>query len=141
MAQLLPVGKKPFEAPAARLGQVVQDAEVPTGAAQLRSVIKGDGVKAASSRHFRCGQARHCPGKRQPAGHGALKEVLEDVVLGLEVVIQRGLPDPHGIGDGAGGGVGEPLGGEELSSSIQDLLPGGGPWPGGLLAARASRSG
>ena len=121
--------------------QVVQDSEVPSGAAQLRAVIKGDGVKPASRSRLTVGHCSYRAGKRQPGQHGALKESLEDVVLGLEVVVKRGLPDPHGVGNGPGGSVREAVRREKLGRRIQDFVPGSCSWPGGLLAAGASRSG
>lgn len=141
VAQFLPVRQEPCEPAAAGFGQVVQDSEVPSGAAQLRAVIKGDGVKPASRSRLTVGHCSYRAGKRQPGQHGALKQVLEDVVLGLEVVVKRGLPDPHGVGNGPGGSVREAVRREKLGRRIQDFVPGSCSWPGGLLAAGASRSG
>ena len=77
-------------------------------------------------------------GQLQRGVDGAGQQCVEDVVLGGEVVIQRGLPHADRVGDAPRRGAGVAVRGEQLRRGVEDLLAGGLARPPRLLEPRAS---
>ena len=68
---------------------------------------------------------RHAPRELQRRHHRRIEQRFEDGFLVGEVVVQRGLTDADGLGDGPGRGHREALRHEQFSGGIEDLLDGG----------------
>src|SRR6185437_11551603 len=74
-----------------QLGKQIQRAEVPSAGTQLGDVADHKGVQPG---HGRSVLVEELGGQPQRLVDGACQQRIEDVVLGGEVVIQRGLPTP-----------------------------------------------
>ncbi|OBA39776.1 hypothetical protein A5767_02730 [Rhodococcus sp. 852002-51564_SCH6189132-a] len=127
---------EPIERFGANLRKVVERTEIPSSRGQLGGVEPGERTQAHLGRQRRVEIVVEVEGRFD----GVLEQRDEDVVLRREVVVQRCLPDPHGLGDRACRCGGEPAGGEQLRGGVEDLGTRGRPGPSRGVEAGASWS-
>jgi hypothetical protein len=77
----------------------------------------------------------------QSGSDGLAQQRAENVVLGLEIVVERRLPDADGFGDGPGGRARITRGREQLTGGVEDLVTRRGAGPSLRRQARAAGTG
>ena len=125
--QPLPVRPERLEARSAQFGLQVERAEVPAAVQQLAAVEERQRMQVLGCAHRRLGA--QAVDERQRRRHRLAEQGAQDVVFGLEVVIQRGLTNTDGLGDGAGRRAGVAEGREEFACRVEDLVTCGRPRP------------
>ena len=120
------------------LGQQIERAEIPACVDKLLGVdarkfeepVEGGGI---GPQQFARGLERTDDGRVQQRG--------EDVVLVLEIVVERGLPNADRIGDHARRGTAVAVTDEQLACGVEDLVACSGSAPLGLGQARPPGAG
>ena len=112
------IGPERFETVGAYLGKQIEGAQIPVATEQLVSVEGRQCVQVFGGGQGRGGVVQGGD-ERQCRRDSLAQQSAQDVVLGLEVVIQRGLSDADRVGNGSRGRAGVTQRGEQFACRIE----------------------